>query len=318
MENTSFTARTDLYQAVTDKIISALESGVTPWKCPWQSANRNIADYFPRNGLSHRFYSGVNVLLLWLAARDNGYQSPGWLTFRQANEAGGNVRKGERASLAIFFKPYKTVKKNGAGIPVLNEQGEPVMEERTVIKHMPLFNIEQCENLPETLNGSHSPTTTTLPVAEHNTPEILALVNALGIPLQHRPQNRAFYRPATDTITLPMPDQFVSTRDYQATLLHELTHATGHQQRLAREGIVRKSGRFGDPAYAFEELIAEIGSAFLLANFNISGEVQHASYINGWLKVLKEDKHAIFRACRQAREACDFLLNMQINQQRVA
>lgn len=317
METVSFTARTDLYQVVTDKIISALESGVTPWERPWQSVNRNAADYFPHNGLTHRFYSGVNVLLLWLAARDNGYQSHQWLTFKQANEAGGNVRKGEKASLAIFFKPYKIAKKNGAGAPVLNAQGEPIMEERAVIKYMPLFNTEQCENLPENLTSSHSPTSAPV-VAEQNMQAVMALVNALGTPLQHRPQNRAFYRPSTDTITLPMPDQFVSTGDYQATLLHELTHATGHQQRLGREGIVRKSGRFGDPVYAFEELIAEIGSAYLCANLNISGEIQHASYLNGWLKVLKGDKHAIFRACRQAREASDFLLNMQVNQQQVA
>ncbi|EAS1759902.1 DUF1738 domain-containing protein [Salmonella enterica] len=315
MDNTSYSARTDLYQSVTDKIISALESGVPPWKRPWQSVNRNASDYIPRNGITHRAYNGVNILLLWLAASENGWQSQRWLTFRQANEAGGNVRKGEKASLAIFFKPYPVVRKNSAGAPVLNERGEPIVDERAIIKHMPLFNIEQCENLPETGDGT-VPVTVTSSFVEM--PEMMDIVNALGVQLHHRPQNRAFYRPSSDSITLPMPDQFVSENGYRATLLHELTHATGHRQRLAREGIVRKSGRFGDPTYAFEELVAEIGSAFLSAKFNIHEEIQHASYLNSWLKVLKEDKHAIFRACRQAREASDFLLNMQLIKQLAA
>lgn len=317
MENIYSTSHTDLYQSVTDKIIAALESGVTPWKCPWHSPNPNTANYLPHNALTHRFYNGVNILLLWLAAKEHGYQSQRWLTFRQAREAGGNVRKGEKANLAIFFKPYHVVRKNSIGGSVLNEQGEPVMEERVVIKYMPLFNAEQCENLSLPGNAE-DPASFTSTVSFNEIPAIMDLISALGIRLYHLPQNRAFYRPATDSITLPMREQFDSESNYWATLLHELTHATGHRQRLARDGIVRKSGRFGDPTYAFEELVAEIGSAFLSAKFNIHGEIQHASYINGWLKVLKEDKHAIFRACRQAREAGDFLLNIQLNKQLVA
>ncbi|MBJ3871693.1 DNA primase, partial [Salmonella enterica subsp. enterica serovar Kentucky] len=138
--------------------------------------------------------------------------------------------------------------------------------------------------------------------------QVLSVVNATGVQFSPRPQNRAYYRAATDQIVLPLTSQFDAEGDYWSTVLHELVHASGHAKRLNREGITRASKKFGDPVYAFEELIAEIGSAFLCAHLGITGDLQHESYVDGWLSKLKSDKKALFSACRQAREASEYLL----------
>lgn len=137
---------------------------------------------------------------------------------------------------------------------------------------------------------------------------VLRMVNATGVKHRMLPQNRAYYRPLTDEIVMPVAGQFFTEADWWSTLLHELVHSTGHTKRLNREGITSSSRQFGDPVYAFEELIAEMGSAFLCAQLGVSGEVQHDSYVDHWLKVLKSDKKALFRACRHAREASEYLL----------
>ncbi|HBY4093040.1 TPA: DUF1738 domain-containing protein [Klebsiella pneumoniae] len=305
--------RTDLYQQVTDRIVAALEKGVPPWRKPWRSVEKYASSPFPVNAATGGHYNGVNIMLLWLAAEEKGYRSNRWLTYKQAQAVGGQVRKGESSSLGVIFKPFEKQAEDKSGSKLFDADGKPVMESRVMAKSLYLFNVEQCDSLPESVVG-----VTAVPLSQEDvdtvsTPvfnRILDMLNASGVKATSFSQNRAFYRPSTDEIVLPAVGQFFSDADYWAALLHELVHASGHAKRLNREGITSSLSRFGDPIYAFEELIAELGSAFLCAELGVYGEVQHESYFASWLKTLKEDKHAIFRASRQAREACEFLLNL--------
>ncbi|EOI6865103.1 zincin-like metallopeptidase domain-containing protein [Yersinia enterocolitica] len=317
--STAYTNRAhkDLYQAVTDRIITALESGTPPWKQPWRSVEGQAGNMMPCNAITGRRYSGVNVLLLWIASAEYGFRSHRWLTYRQAEAAGGHVRKGELANFAILFKPFQVELQDKEGHPLLDEQGQPIQAERAFIKHMPLFNIEQCDGLPDSIKGTPpSPLTDSTPpqtdegaVDTQTFNRVMAIINQTGVNFLSHPQNHAFYRPATDQIVMPEHQQFFTEADYWSTVLHELTHATGHPLRLNRAGITSTTRRFGDTVYGFEELIAEIGSAFLCTELGIFGDVQHESYLSSWLKTLKEDKHAIFRASRFAREAFEYLID---------
>lgn len=305
--------RADIYQQVTDRIVAAIEKGTLPWRKPWRSTRHNHASVFPVNALTGRPYSGVNVLLLWLAAEEAGYQSDRWLTYRQALEAGGHVRAGETASQAVLFKSLERQSQDAAGNVVYNDDGTEATEIIPMLKAFQVFNVAQCEGLPASVTGSQ-PTEFTedaldfTRVNAQTQRQVMQMLDVCGVRVESRPQNRAFYSMARELIVLPMPTQFETEADYWSTLLHELTHATGHASRLNREGITSVSRRFGDPVYAFEELVAEMGSAFLCAQLGVFGDVQHDSYLAGWLMVLKSDKRALFRASRQAREASEFLL----------
>ncbi|EHS4662161.1 DUF1738 domain-containing protein [Salmonella enterica] len=291
--------RQDLFQTVTDKIITALENGTTPWRKAWQTGKEGL----PANAITGRNYSGINVMLLWIDAADKGFHSNRWLTFKQALDAGGNVRKGEKSTLVTLFKPFQKEAKDNSGQPVFDGNGEVVMRDRCFMTSFHLFNVEQCENLPDNLY----PKIPVLPDVERiaRAEQIAA---CSGVSVIHRHQDRAYYRPAVDHIMMPEAAQFDSAEDYYSTLLHELVHSTGHASRLAREGIVSTSKKFGDPVYGFEELIAEMGAAFLCAELGINGDLQHESYIASWLQTLKEDNRAVFRAARFAREAFEYLV----------
>lgn len=298
--------KTDLFQRITDKIIVALEQGTLPWRKPWRIADLHDPGTFslPSNAITDRTYSGINVVLLWIEANEKGFSSNRWLTFRQALEAGGNVRKGEKASLVMLYKPFEQQHTDEHGRPELDKNGDVLKSQRSFMTSFHLFNVEQCENLPAKVMS---------PMADRQTRgESITricradqIIASSGVSVIHRFQQRAFYNKASDTITLPDPSQFDSQADYYSTLLHELVHSTGHISRLAREGIISTSRKFGDPV---EELIAEFGAAFLCAELGIEGNTQHENYIAGWLNVLKEDNRAIFRACRFAREAFEYLV----------
>jgi antirestriction protein ArdC len=312
--------REDLYQTVTDKIIAALEKGTAPWRRPWRTAEKFVGSSLPANALTGRHYSGVNIPLLWMAAEERGFRSDRWLTYRQAQEAGGQVRKGETSSLAVIFKPFEKQAEDKKGNKLFDDQGKPLMVSRAMLKSLQLFNTQQCEGLPEHLVGQPAEPMTkdetdTLSVPVMN--RVLEIFNASGVKSTSLRQDKAFYWPAMDEIVMPLSGQFFTEADYWSTLLHELVHASGHQKRLNREGITSSTRKFGDPIYAFEELIAEMGSAFLCAELGVYGEVQHESYISSWLTKLREDKKALFNACRQAREATEFLLNHHIDSGRV-
>ncbi|HFB83931.1 MAG TPA: DUF1738 domain-containing protein [Thermodesulfatator sp.] len=282
----------DLYREVTDRVIKALEAGVGPWVRPWYSGAEH------RNALSKRPYRGINILLLNLAYMERGFALPLWLTYREAKQLGGHVRKGEKGTTVVFWKILEKPEIDHEGQPILDpETGEQRKVRIPFLRHYTVFNVEQCEGLKLKLE----PTET----EEVKTNKFELAERILSLP-RIRWGERACYNPSLDIITLPPKNRFGVPAAYYATALHETVHWTGHESRLNRQF----GHRFGSEAYAFEELIAEMGSAFLGAHVGIPFEqVQHPEYIASWLKVLRNDKRAIFTAAREAQKACDWLLS---------
>lgn len=306
-------AKKDIYQQVTDRIISALEKGTVPWKRPWRSATKQFGDMLPTNAMTGNHYNGVNILLLWMSAEEMGTNTNRWLTYRQAQQLGGQVRKGERATLTVIYKPYETQARDENNDLLFDNEGQPLMKQCGMLKDNWLFNVIQCDGLPEHLSQEDEQ----LPKNKQETlsprirNEVFTILDATGVKMTSAPQNRAYYRTIADRIVMPLVEQFSTEADYWSTLLHEMVHSTGHTSRLNREGITSRNRKFGDPVYSFEELVAEMGSAFLCAQLEVLGEVNHESYVEHWLSILKKDKKALFRACKQAREASEYLLNLR-------
>ncbi len=259
----------DIYAIVTDKIINLLEQGVVPWRRPWTSAG------LPRNLVSKKPYRGIKHFLL-SASR---YVSPFWLTMRQANELGGHIRKGEESTVVVFWKVDDTKQSTG---DLDTEETDGKARRRFLLRYYRVFNLEQCElpqavldKLPKIETHEHDPIDTAerIIAAMPNPPEI-----------QHA-GSKAFYSPIADRITLPPRELFASAEEYYATALHETVHSTGHQKRLAREGI-REVAPFGSAVYSKEELCAEMGAAYLCAEAGITAAVieNQAAYVAGWLK----------------------------------
>jgi antirestriction protein ArdC len=289
--------KADIYQRITDQIVSELEKGVKPWLQPWNAdhAGGRITRPLRAGGIPYR---GINVLMLWSAAMDKGYAAPVWMTFKQAMELKANVRKGERGSLVVYAdKILRTETDAATGED--SERAIPFMKGYTV------FNVEQIDGLPEQYYPKPAPRMETVPRNERAE----AFFAATGANVVHG-GSRACYIPSTDSIHMPCIDFFRDAESYYATRAHETTHWTRHKSRLDRE-FGRK--RFGDEGYAMEELVAELGSAFLSADLDLTPEVRedHASYIASWIKVLKDDKRAIFTAASHAQRAADFLHGLQ-------
>ena len=278
-------AKRDVYQEVTDRIITELEAGTVPWVKPWATAGSHM----PHNANTGRQYNGVNVLLLWMAAASKGYSSQSWVTFKQAKELGGHVRKGEHGERVVFWRFLDKIKKDAA-------TGEEHNERIPLLRAYTVFNVEQCEGL--TL-----PAREVVELTEHERHAAAeALIACSGARIVYG-GGRACYIPSQDTIHMPELGTFNEAAGYYATHLHELTHWTGHKARCDRD----LSGRFGDESYAAEELIAEMGAAFLCAELGIKGELRHASYLESWLRVLKGDKRAIFTAASMATKAATYI-----------
>lgn len=291
-------SRASLYDEVTQTIITQLEDGVFPWVRPWSKAKASPG--LPRNAVTKRAYSGINVLVLWGAVIEGGYPSQDWLTFRQALAAGGCVRKGERGR-TVFYADRFTPKndRDGQG----REQVESGEEARSIpfLKRFTVFNAAQCDGLPERLVSQPAP----LPERElHRAAE--ALIAATGADFRIG-GTQAFYSLSGDFVTVPPQPAFNHQIDYYRTALHELGHWTGHSSRLGRD----QTGRFGSAPYAREELVAELASAFLCAALGIEPTVRHADYLGSWLAVLRADNRAIFRAASQASKSAEFLLHCQ-------
>lgn len=308
MTNLTFIKNTkvDLYQEVTNEIITALEQGTVPWLKPWSSPDRGLA--LPSNAVSGRLYSGINILLLWISADKKGYQQSKWITSAAIHKLGGRINKGEKATIVVNYTPREREKLDDDGQVILDEDGNPKMEHFAVIKRYPLFNIEQCSGLPESFYEKVEQQPKQNPYELFA--EIRQMIKGMDIDVQIKPTNRACYMPTTDQILMPEMKQFESNSKFYSTLLHEMTHATGHIKRLAREGITSGKAKFGNQLYAMEELIAEIGCAFLCAHIGFDDVPQHAAYIDSWLNVLKADKKAIFKATGFARTACDYMLDV--------
>ncbi len=285
------TPRASLYDEVTAKIIAQLEAGCFPWAQPWSSAA--AVPGLPRNAVSGRPYSGVNVLILWGAVIEGCYPSQDWLTFRQALAAGGCVRKGERGH-TIFYADRFTPEdgREGGDTP----EGKP----RSIpfLKRFVVFNAAQCDGLPERLTADPTPLP---PREQHESAE--ALIAATGADFRIGGAG-AFYDVGGDYVQVPPQPAFAHQIDFYRTALHELGHWTGSKTRLARD----QSGRFGSALYAREELCAELASAYLCAALGIVPTVRHADYLGSWLTVLRADSRAIFKAASQASKAADFLL----------
>ncbi len=287
------TQRSNIYDEITTKIIAELEAGRLPWVQPWGSNTVSAPLAMPRNAATDRGYSGINVLILWGAVVQHGFATQGWLTFRQALGLGGNVRKGEHGTTVVYADRFipdderRRAQDNGddpAAIPFL--------------KRFTVFNVAQCEGLPDGLSAPPPPIPEGLIV-----PEVEALIRASGVDLRLG-GDKAFYAPGPDFIQIPRPEAYFEPINWHRTALHELGHWSGHPGRLARD----LSGGFGSKAYSREELVAEMTSAFCCASLGIAPTVRHADYIGAWLDVLREDNRAIVRAASAASKAADYLL----------
>jgi antirestriction protein ArdC len=279
----------DIYQQVTDEVIRDLESGTAPWEKPW-----NGGFSFPRNAASSTDYSGINVLILWCKQRRQNFASSQWLTYNQALSLGGQVKRGEKATRIVYYKTREVEQEN--------EKGVSETQKIPMLKTHAVFNLTQCEGLERVLEEETG-------VQEKNEIEVCKnaenLVWASGATIRFGTSAMAFYEPKEDTIQMPERYQFKDQVGFYATMLHELTHWTGHESRLDREFPKTDAA---DSVRANEELIAELGSSFLCAKAGLPYTTQHAAYIKTWLVALKNDKKAIFRVAARAREASEFLL----------
>jgi antirestriction protein ArdC len=285
----SATDKRDVYRKVTDAIINAIEQGVGNWRMPWHTSGRYA--FSPLNVTSRKAYRGVNTVCLWAAAQAKGYESGEWGTYKQFQERGAQVRKGEKSTTVVFWK--------FANATTETEDGEETKTGSRLLftRGYSVFNAAQVDGYT--------------PKAEPNTPMPERIERAeqffrsIGAELRHG-GNRAFYAPDADYIQMPPFGAFIKNVAYYSTLAHEHTHWTAQASRCDRQ----LGKRFGDNAYAAEELIAELGAAFTCAHLGISTEPRedHAQYINSWLKVLKADKRAIFTAASKAQQATDWLI----------
>lgn len=284
------TEKFNVHKAITDRILTELRSGAAPWVKPWRESGTGT--HQPVNAVSGRPYSGGNVVLLWMAAAANGFPTPMWLTYDQAVTLGGHVRKGEKSTMIMFTKTYVKKAKTAAEDD----------EKRFVVKGYRVFNIAQCDGLPEKLFVGKAPLNT----AERD--ELAdAFVVSTGAVIRDN-QGLASYSSKRDDIGMPSYGSFKSRDHYYATLFHELGHWTGAKPRLDRD----MKNKFGDSGYALEELVAELTSAFLCAEFDYNGDLRHAGYIETWIGVLEKDERAFMKAASAAQKAADYLRGLAL------
>jgi len=280
-----------IYDIINSRIIELLQQGTVPWRKTW-----HVETNSPKNLVSKKEYRGINIFMLACMP----YNSPFWLTFKQASDKGGHVRKGEKSTPVIFWKwlDKKDVGDDDAETATVN--GKIPM-----LRYYSVFNLEQTEGIP-------SPPTTETIINTFNPIERAEQIIA-GMP--YRPEikhggNSAAYSPMLDYVKLPVPEAFDSPEEYYSTAFHELSHATGHASRVGRKGILEPS-YFGSHEYSKEELIAEMGAAFLCGHAGIEQRTieNSAAYIHGWLRSLKNDKKMLIMAAAQGQLASDFILN---------
>ena len=296
MSKTAVTApKPNIYQIVTDRIIHSLKAGVIPWEKPWKTPHFHGGP-FPRNFCTGKPYRGVNVLLLW----SSPYSSPFWLTFKQAQELKGTVRKGEKGTQIVFYKQLQNRKSD--------EKATGEKQERApfVLCYYTVFNVEQCDGL--TLPQIDQPATADEIETDETCEAIVTgWTNRPALHLTSEREYRAYYRPSTDSVHMPARSRFVDAPHFYSTLFHELVHSTGHESRLNRTF----GAGFGDELYSKEELIAEMGAAFLCAIAGIGNEHTDrntTAYIQNWISQLQEDNRLIVQAAANAQKAVDSIL----------
>ena len=294
--------REDIYTRITNSILAQLEKGTRPWIKPWSAehAAGRITRPLRANGIPYR---GINVLALWMEADAKGYSAPVWITYKQAFELGAHVRKGEKGSLVVFASKTSRTETNA-------HTGEESEREIPFLKGYTVFNVEQVEGLPEHYYETvrQQPLEPIPRVAQAD-----CFFAATAASIRHG-GTRAYYNVSEDFVQMPPFEAFRDPESYYATLAHECTHWTRHETRLDRE-LGRK--RWGDEGYAMEELVAELGAAFLSSDIGLTQETRtdHADYIGSWIKVLKDDKRAVFTAASHAQRAADFLNSLQPSQE---
>jgi antirestriction protein ArdC len=282
----------DFYADVTARIVAELEAGAAPWVRPWSATPGANT---PCNAVSNRPYSGCNVILLWMS-RAAGYRTSRFLTFKQALELGGNVRKGECGTRVAFVKQLQ-VRDQGA-------DDSSATRLIPMMRHYTVFNVDQCEHLPDSVTSAKP-----MRVRNPDTRDVLAddFLDSTGADIREG-QGEAFYVPSRDFISMPAFAGFKGADQFYNVAFHELTHWTGHRTRLDRD----LKNRFGSRNYAAEELIAELGASFLCAEFGFDGDVRNAGYIASWIERLKADKRAFFTACSHASKAADYLRGLAL------
>lgn len=276
----------NLYEKVTNTIVAALERGTVPWRKPWDSGIS-----LPINALSNRPYRGVNVFLLALSP----YADHRWLTFNQVKERGGRVRQGEKSTTVVFWKRWE--------LPAGDNVDSESRREVPLLRHYNVFNVEQCEDLglPELYRPPDAQPKERIERAE-------LIVRSVPKPPRVVKGASAWYRPSDDLVSMPALERFKTADAYYGTLFHEFGHSTGHEGRLARPGV-RGDIRFGSGEYGKEELVAEMASAFCCATVSLDNSLldDSASYIQGWLEVLRSDPKAVVIAAAQAQKAADYM-----------
>lgn len=294
---TTTTSRKDSYTEITNAIIADLEKGIRPWVKPWLGGAKNPSRPLRHNGEAYR---GINVLCLWLAAARAGYASPHWFTFNQARDLGGHIRKGEKSSPVVYANLYAKTEDDDAREP----------EEKRVpfLKAYSVFNAEQVENLPERFRATSLPEDVKTFEHEPHARAVQFFANT-GAAIRGD-EDRAYYSVLEDAVYMPPLRKFEHADRYYSTLAHELTHWTGHPKRLPRKF---PKAPYSPATYAREELVAELGAAFLCADLgqNLTPRPDHADYIGHWLEVLRNDKRAIFQAASYAQKATDYLHALQ-------
>lgn len=298
---TKTASKSDIYQDITNSIIEALESGVKPWNRPWTDQHAAGSMRFPvrHNGIAYR---GINVIALWAAAAAKGYSNPMWMTYRQAQELGGQVRKGEKSSQSVFFKSIAKDDETGP-------DGKP--RKIWFAKNNAVFNVDQIDGLPDEYYSRTKPILDESQRIAH-CEEFFAATGARVVE-----GGGCYYSPSDDKITMVPFGYFKRPELYYSTLGHEVIHWTKGPGRLDRD-FGRK--RWGDAGYAQEELVAELGAAFLAAELGIELEDRedHAAYIGSWLRELKNDKKYIFQAASHAQKAVDWVMEVAAARQAIA
>lgn len=282
----------NLHKEISDKIIEAMEQGTLPWIKPWSGIG---SGGMPRNAITRRAYSGANVTLLWLSAANHGYGSGRWLTYKQASEAGGNVRKGEKSTTICYAATYEKE----------NDKGEK--DFIPFLKAYAVFALEQCEGLDHLIEKPKAVN------PEQRDADCDAFMLSTLADIRHG-ESRAYYNHKNDFIMLPPYESFNGANGYYGTALHELVHWSGHEARCNRQF----GKRFGDQAYAAEELVAELGAAFMCAEFGYDAVTQHAAYIENWIKLIKEDSKAFITASSKASAAVEYLRSLALKDEKLA
>ncbi|MDB5328655.1 MAG: traC 5 [Phycisphaerales bacterium] len=284
----------DVYQVITDQVVTMLDQGVAPWRSP--ILGRSSAGY-PKNLNTGKAYRGINTFLLGFTAYAKGYESSYWLTFNQVKERGGNVKKGEKSSMVVFWKQYETKDR---------QTGEDV--KLPVLRYYNVFNaLAQCDGIEVPDKATYTPTDF-VPL------DAAAAIVAgyAGGPVVHHGGASAYWRSSTDEVQIPEPSRFATGEEYYSTLFHELAHSTGHSSRLDRK-LDTAPNAFGSLDYGKEELIAEMTAAFLSGHCEIAPMTlaNQAAYLAGWIKTIKQDKKLIVSSAGAAQRAADWILGQR-------